>query len=215
LPPSRGHPLGHFGGPSFSIFYKNYLIKRQIWDAMEVFTQTELNLRQKEIIKKIKDGAIFIHPSDTIYGIGCNALDEKAVKKLREIKERPDTPLSVWVPSMEWVEKNCVESDRIEKLPGPYTLIVEVKVNNAVAKNVGKGNTLGIRFPEHWFSEIVQKLGLPIVTTSANKTGQSFMTNLENLDPDIEKQVDFMIYEGEKKARPSKIIDTSGLVKDR
>ena len=48
---------------------------------MEVLTETELRMRFDEIVDKIKNGAVFIHPTDTIYGLGCNALDEKAVEK--------------------------------------------------------------------------------------------------------------------------------------
>ena len=58
--------------------------------------------------------------------------------------------------------------------------------------------------------KVVEKLGVPMVTTSANKTGKPFMTKLENLDSDIEKEVEFMIYEGEKGGRPSQIVDLTG-----
>ncbi|PIN87370.1 threonylcarbamoyl-AMP synthase [Candidatus Woesearchaeota archaeon CG10_big_fil_rev_8_21_14_0_10_32_24] len=175
---------------------------------MEILTEIELRIRFEEIVEKIEQGAIFIHPTDTIYGLGCNALDEKAVEKIREIKERPDTPLSVWVPSKEWIQKNCMNHKWVDKLPGPYTLIMPIKNKKCVAASVTKEKkTLGVRLPDHWFSKVVAKLGFPIVTTSANKTGEPFMTKLENLDSDIEKEVSFMIYEGEKEARPSKIVN--------
>ena len=75
---------------------------------------------------------------------------------------------------------------------------------------------MGVRIPDHWFSQVVEALGFPIITTSANKTGQPFMTSLENLDSEMKMKVDFIIYEGEKKARPSKIIDlVKGNIKER
>ena len=52
---------------------------------MEILTKTELRLRYNEILQKIAAGAIFIYPTDTIYGIGCNALNEKSVTKIRKI----------------------------------------------------------------------------------------------------------------------------------
>tara|TARA_Y100000310_G_scaffold306937_1_gene348533 strand:+ start:826 stop:1041 length:216 start_codon:yes stop_codon:yes gene_type:complete len=61
--------------------------------------------------------------------------------------------------------------------------------------------------PDHWMQELVEELGVPIVTTSANKTGKEFMTSLENLDPEIKRGVKFIIYEGEKKARPSRLVN--------
>ena len=67
-------------------------------------------------------------------------------------------------------------------------------------------DTIGIRIPNHWFTPFVEELGLPIVTTSANKVGRMFMTSIEDIDPEIKNNVDFIIYEGEKKGRPSNIV---------
>ena len=187
---------------------------------MEILTKTELELKFEEIAKRIEEGTIFIHPTDTIYGISCSALDENAIKKVRDIKERPETPFSVWAPSVKWIKKNCVVNKEAEewlnKLPGPYTLILKLKNKNAVAKNVSFSNSLGIRIPEHWFSNAVEALGYPIITTSVNKAGEQFMTCLENLDQEIQRKINFVIYEGEKKSRPSKIINlVEGKVKER
>ncbi len=179
---------------------------------MDILAKQEALLRKEEIIEKIEKGAIFIHPTDTLYGIGCNALDEEAVKKIRTLKDRHDTPFSVWAPSPDWIRHNCQTSPNLDKwikeLPGAYTLIAQLKNKNCVAQNVNPKNkqTLGIRIPAHWFHEIIKELGLPVITTSANKTGKTFMTSLEDLDPEIKRDINFVIYEGEKKARPSKII---------
>ena len=188
---------------------------------MEVLTATELRLRYQEILEKVQQGAVFIYPTDTIYGLGCNALDDKAVQKIRHLKEQYNRPFSVWVPSIEWIKKNCVVNFQMEKwltkLPGPYTLILKLKNIKALAHAVIlEGNTVGVRYPDHWFKKVIGDLDFPIVTTSANKTSHSFMTVAENLHPDIETEVEFMIYEGEKNARPSKIINlVEGSVKER
>jgi L-threonylcarbamoyladenylate synthase len=179
---------------------------------MEIVAKHELHSRKKDIIKKIKEGGVFIHPTDTIYGLGCDALNEAAVKKIRKLKDRHDTPFSVWIPSQDWIKQNCQHSPALNKwlkeLPGAYTLIVKLKNKKCVAPNVNPSNqTLGIRMPHHWLHNLINELDFPIVTTSANKTGKSFMTSLEDMDPEIKRSVDFIIYEGEKKARPSKIIN--------
>jgi len=180
---------------------------------MEVLTKHELRLRKKEIVDKVRQGAVFIHPTDTIYGLGCNALDEKAVKEIRKLKDRQDTPFSVWIPSKDWLKDNCGHTPACDKwlkeLPGPYTLITKLTDKKSIAPNVpnAKDDTVGVRMPDHWMQELVEELGVPIVTTSANKTGKEFMTSLENLDPEIKRGVKFIIYEGEKKARPSRLVN--------
>ena len=180
---------------------------------MEILTRTELKIRFVEIAEKILNGAIFIYATDTIYGIGCNALDKKAVQKIRDLKTgRPTAPFSIIVPSAEWIKQNCHISKKavkwLQNLPGPYTLLLPLKNKQAIADNIAPDvESVGIRYPDHWLTAFIEKLDLPIVTTSANKTGEPFMTSLENLDPDLEKGSEFIIYEGPKEGRPSKIIN--------
>ncbi len=182
---------------------------------MKNVTKEELQYEGHIFAKEMDDGHVFIHPTDTIYGLGCDATSDKAVEKLREIKQMPTKPISVIAPSKEWIIKNCeVNSEAqewIDKLPGPYTLILKLKNNNCVSKLVNHElNSLGVRIPNHWFSGFVQSYGKPICTTSANITGKSFMTTQEDIDPDIEKSVHFCIYEGEKKGSASNIIHLEG-----
>tara|TARA_Y100000310_G_C20704331_1_gene833681 strand:+ start:9898 stop:10464 length:567 start_codon:yes stop_codon:yes gene_type:complete len=179
---------------------------------MEVLARTELEYRKEEIIDKILRGSIFIYPTDTIYGIGCVATNTKAVASIRRIKERENTPFSIIAPSVDWVKSNCSINAKAEewinRFPGPFTLILPVQGNIELAENVNPNkDTLGIRIPDHWIAKLVEECGVPIVTTSANKTGQKFMTSVEDLDAEVEKEVEFMIYEGPKEARPSKIVN--------
>ncbi len=167
----------------------------------------------EEILQRIKDGAVFICPTDTIYGLSCDATNQKAVERIRKLKNRPDSPLSIWAPSKEWISQNCfIEQKWVDKLPGPYTFIAPM-ATNILAKNVNpKNKTVGVRLPKHWFSEIVEKLNIPLITTSANKAGESHMVSLKTLNQGIKKKVDFIIYEGEKENSPSTLVDTE---KDR
>jgi len=121
-------------------------------------------------------------------------------------------PFSVIAPSKEWIKENCEINDKIEewleKLPGPYTLILKLKNPEAVEHIVNNGmKTIGVRIPLHWTTDIARELNLPIVTTSANLTGKGFMTSVDNLDMNVRNKVDFMINEGEIKGTPSKLID--------
>ena len=125
-------------------------------------TKSEVHLRREELIERMHDGEVFIHPTDTIYGIGCNALDDRAVKKIRKIKERKDNPFSIWVPSKKWICEHCEVDSEVEKwlakLPGPYTLILRLKQKTPIAQSVHLDNdTIGVRLPNHWFHGLVER----------------------------------------------------------
>lgn len=178
---------------------------------MQVIMKTEVRTKKEEIVDKILDGEIFIYPTDTIYGIGCDATNSEAVKKVRDIKQRKETPFSVIAPSPEWIKKNCIVTEEAEKymkeLPGPITLILKLKNKNCIAKDVNPGlDSLGVRIPAHWIWGITEAADVPIVTTSVNRTDKPFMTDIEELDPEIKSNVSFALYEGPKEGRPSKII---------
>ena len=159
----------------------------------------------------MKKGKIFIYPTDTIYGIGCDAVNKFSVLKIREIKRREEKPFSVIAPSKEWIRKNCfvnsVVDKWISKLPGPYTLILELKNCEAVSNKLNNGiDSLGIRIPSHWFSEIISEFNKPFVTTSVNLTGEPYMKKFDELEDEIKKGVDYVIYEGILDNKASKIV---------
>ncbi len=180
---------------------------------MEILTKRDFTIRKRELARKILEGAIFIYPTDTIYGIGCNALNSAAVQKIRKIKERQTSAFSIWAPNKKWIENHCDISSELattylEKLPGPFTIILPLKENHKLPEIIFPGkNSLGVRMPDHYLSTFFQELDIPIITTSVNKAGQRFMTSLETLDPEIQTQVHFIIYDGEIMNKPSKLIN--------
>ena len=184
---------------------------------MRILNFEELNLEKPSIIDAIIMGAVFIHPTDTIYGIGCNAELSSAVKKVRQFKARATNPFSVIAPSLEWIHRNCIVTkdgeEWLSRLPGPYTLIFKLK-KDCVAKEVTpRLNTLGIRLPNHWIRKIAAEADVPVVTTSVNRANEDYMTSLEDLDPAIKGGIDFVLYEGKKEGMPSKIIDLTEAVR--
>lgn len=163
----------------------------------------------------MKKGGIFIYPTDTIYGIGCDATLGDAVMRIREIKKRDEKPFSVVVPSIEWVRKNCFVDSLVEKwlkkLPGAYTLVLELKNKDAIHSSVNGGrDILGVRIPDNWFAEIVKEFGKPFVTTSVNLSGEKNMEKLEDLDNSIKSKVDYIIYEGPLEGRASSVVKLIG-----
>jgi len=179
---------------------------------MKVIDKEEFMLRKTYFLDFLNSGVLFLHPTDTIYGLGCNAEDSEAVKNLRELKKRSNQPFTIIAPSKDWIRNHCEVSEEAEKwlslLPGPYTLILKMKKNDVIATEVTNGlDTVGVRIPDHWMKDVVEELGYPIVSTSANIMGGDFMTSLDNLHHDISSGLGLSIYEGEKKGRPSKIVD--------
>ncbi len=174
------------------------------------YNRDEFTVHKHALLPLMKR-SVFIYPTDTIYGIGCNALDASLVNRVRAIKQRHDLPFSVIAPSKEWIIEHCVVDERAEewlaKLPGPYTLILKLKNPDEFPVSVNNNlDTLGVRIPNNWFGEVVEELGVPIITTSANLTGDNHMTSLDDLHPVVKKNVDLIIYTGELKGKPSTIV---------
>ncbi|MFH1590762.1 MAG: L-threonylcarbamoyladenylate synthase [archaeon] len=179
---------------------------------MDIITQEELKVNELRYMEMIREGRLFIHPTDTIYGIGCDATNEKAVSCIRSLKGRFTRPFSIIAPSKDWCLQHCDLSayakSWLDRLPGPYTFILNLGGEHGLAEQTNLGlPTIGLRIPDHWIVSMVEKLGRPIITTSANRTGEDYMTAIEDLDSAIKAKIAFAIYEGPKDGKPSTVID--------
>lgn len=177
---------------------------------MQVLTKSELEARKEFFLRKLTD-CIFIYPTDTIYGVGCNALDGRLVDRIRELKGRYNMPFSVIAPSKEWIREYCVIDEEGEKwlakLPGPYTLIFQIKKHEEFPRSITMGKeTLGVRIPDHWIAELATELNFPIITTSANRTGGNHMQQINDLPIDWKDEVAYVLYDGELVGTPSTLI---------
>ena len=148
----------------------------------------------------IKQGKIVVFPTETVYGIGTNGLNEQAVKKLYEVKQRPlNKPISLLVSNMEMVNEIAKDITKIEYkimekfFPGPLTIILKKK--DIVPDIVTAGqDTVGIRMPSGEIArKLVEMAGLPIAAPSANITGEPSGTNLQEIKKHFKKDVDFFI----------------------
>ena len=167
---------------------------------------------EKKLVEWIKAGKVFVYPTDTIYGIGCNAENENAVSRIKLIKAREkEKPLSVIAPSKEWAKANLVtESVDLDKyLPGPYTLVLWKKDKNFM-KHVSSSDTLGVRIPDNDFTKLVQKAGVPFITTSVNLSGEKPASSFSKIKTEILSQVDVALDGGKLPGTPSTIIMPDG-----
>jgi len=160
-----------------------------------------------DVIQCVKKGYVFFYPTDTVYGFGCDATKREAVGRIKTIKET-EHPFSVIAPSKEWVVENLIVADTtvLDRLPGSFTLIFKKK-SPSFLEHVCKSNSLGVRIPDHPLTKIIQKSEKPFVTTSANISGQSTITNAKEIPRDIARGLDMIIDAGELTNPPSTIID--------
>jgi tRNA threonylcarbamoyl adenosine modification protein (Sua5/YciO/YrdC/YwlC family) len=170
--------------------------------------------KQHQITSTLSDGGVIVYPTDTVYGIGCDASNKEAVARVRQAKQRPEKPLSVIAPSQDWIRNHFDLSDKAEtalgKLPGPFTYILS-RSSDAVAPNVAPGkDSLGVRRPDHWITGLVSDLGKPVVTTSANISGEPTIETINDLSPEVTKHVDIAINGGRIEGSASTIIDYTG-----
>ena len=160
----------------------------------------------EEAANIIKNGGIVIFPTETVYGIGANGLDEKAVKRIYEVKKRDyNKPISLLVSDFQMIEKLTKDITDIEYrimrafFPGPLTIILKKKdiIPSIVTSG---GDTVGIRMPEGDLArKLVELSGVPIATPSANISGKRSGTNLKEIMKDFKGKVDFYIDGGESK----------------
>ena len=174
---------------------------------MYVNWKEKIDEKQLNIISKlIQDGHIIIFPTETVYGIGANAFDEKAVKKIFEAKGRPqDNPLIVHVSKKEQIYEITKNVNEIEQklidnfMPGPFTLVLE-KSDNIPDIVSAKLDTIGVRMPENEIARtIIEKSKVPIVAPSANMSGKPSGTNIEDIKEELEDKVSAIIDGGETK----------------
>jgi L-threonylcarbamoyladenylate synthase len=155
-------------------------------------------------------GELFIYPTDTVYGIGCDATNQEAVAKLREAKKRPKKPFSVIAPSPEWIERNLDVPEYVEpyleRLPGPVTLILRKKDGANVAPNVS-GPKLGVRIPSHGLTELWQRFNKPFITTSANISGEPTIQGIDEVPEKLREFVALAIDDGKIGGSPSNVYD--------
>lgn len=173
----------------------------------------------EEDIKKacviMREGGIILYPTDTIWGIGCDATNEVAVKRIYDLKKRVDNKAMLAlidspakldayitdVPDIAW--------DLIEVADKPLTIIYPQAKNLAV-NLLGKDGSVGMRISNEAFSKkLCERFRKPVVSTSANISGQPNPSNFNEISEEIKNGVDYIVsyrQDETSKAAPSGII---------
>lgn len=162
----------------------------------------------------IKEGGIILYPTDTVWGIGCDATNEEAVKKIYALKQREETKSMIVLINGERMMYNVfakipeVAWEILDHSERPTTLILDQPKN--VAKNIiAEDNTLGIRIVKEPFCfKLMERMKRPLVSTSANISGEPTPMNFKEISPEIIKGVDYVVNLHQDKVckKPSAII---------
>ena len=162
----------------------------------------------KNAIEAMRKGGVILYPTDTVWGIGCDATNAEAVKRVYEIKQRDDSKALIClvdsdarlqryvrnVPDVAWQLIDCVEK--------PTTLILDGAVN--LAPNlIAEDGSIGIRITKEAFShELCFRFQKAIVSTSANISGEPAAQNYRDIDPRILEQVDYVCWTRRQEHQP-------------
>jgi tRNA threonylcarbamoyl adenosine modification protein (Sua5/YciO/YrdC/YwlC family) len=166
-----------------------------------------------QVVEILKRGGVICYPTDTMYGIGCDIFNQKAVKRVYQIKRRPkDKPFSFMCASLTNISHyghvgNTAYRLMRKNLPGPYTFVLSgTKVVPKIM--LTKQKTVGIRVPDHPICQaIIEALGNPVLNTSAMLQEDEHPV-CSSLDVDLlfGKQVDLIIDGGAIVPQPSSVI---------
>ena len=167
----------------------------------------------KTIANKIIDGGIGVIPTDTVYGLVCDALNIDSVDKIYKLKKRDyNKPLVILISNIEMLKRcvrniNELEFDIINRYwPGELTIVF--KKSNYIPDIVAGGtDEIAIRMPNNIeLIELINSIDRPLVATSANVSSKETITNIEMLEDSIKNNIDFVIDGGNINNNASTII---------
>ena len=171
----------------------------------------------REAVEVLNGGGVIVYPTDTLYGLGANALDEQAVEKVFAIKGRElSKPLPIIVKNITWAKELAHISSRNQEMlkkawPGKFTAVLPKKKIVPDVLNSG-ASSVGIRIPDFVFTDkLLGKFGYPLTSTSANVSGHESTNNIDKIVEIFSKRAvrpDLVIDAGIlPKSEPSIIVD--------
>jgi len=176
---------------------------------------TDLEKNIHDTVIHLKEGKTILYPTDTIWGIGCDATDSKAIQNVFRIKKRPDVKSVLLLASSLNMVSNYVltlPADAYKLITSsdrPLTIIYQ-GARNLPSELIGEDGSIGIRVTKDPFcSEVITQLGVPLVSTSANISGTSFPGSFTEIDPQLIQKIDYVVQWRQQESSlniPSKII---------
>ena len=170
------------------------------------------------VVETLHRGGVIVYPTDTVYGLGCDIFNRKAINRIYQIKQVPaGKPLSFVCSDLKDVARyaknisNAAYRMMKRLLPGPYTFILEAS-RDVPKFMIGKRRTVGIRVPDNRIClEIVQALGRPVLSTSVVAAEDGIaMNDVESIASRFGSAVDVIADGGVIVSEPSTVVDLTG-----
>ena len=172
----------------------------------------------KKACEVLRKGGVILYPTDTVWGIGCDATNEDAVKRVYEIKKRDDSKSMLVLMENPANLQNYIEDvpdiawDLIDLADKPLTIIYD-GARNLAANLIAEDGSIGIRITSELFSaELCKQFRKPIVSTSANLSGEAAPSNFREIREEVKNAVDYVVTYRQKdnsRAQPSGIVKMS------
>lgn len=160
---------------------------------------TDFEADIKKCIEVMKRGGIILYPTDTIWGIGCDATNADAVKRIYELKRRTDNKaMLVLIDDENRLDRYIndvpeIAYQLIEVADKPLTIIYD-DAKNLAPNIIGSDKSIGIRVTREEFShELCRRFGRPVVSTSANVSGTASAHNFHEIQDEIKNGVDYIV----------------------
>lgn len=172
----------------------------------------------QKAIETLKAGGIILYPTDTIWGIGCDAVNTEAVEKLFRLKRRPEAKAMISLVDSEKTLERYVEyvprraKEEMEHCDRPITIIYE-NARGISPLLIAEDGSAAFRIPRlEYTRELCRRLGRPLVSTSANLAGEKTATTFAEIGDEIKGGVDYICkYDNQKTdSKPSRIVKISG-----
>lgn len=166
-----------------------------------------------KVVETLQRGGVIAYPTDTVYGLGCDLDDRRAIGQIYQIKNKnKKSPLSIVCPDLKDIAKYAIVSDQAYRLmkrllPGPYTIILKATklVPRAMLSNQ---RTVGIRIPDHPIAlAIVEQLGRPLVTSSIPMLPDMTYNDPDEIEQRLGHQLALVVDAGLSYPEPSTILD--------
>jgi L-threonylcarbamoyladenylate synthase len=159
----------------------------------------DINEEVHKAFEVIKEGGIILYPTDTVWGIGCDATNAAAVEKIFKLKKRVETQSMIVLMNGERMMYNVFKDipevawQIMDLSENPTTIILD-QPRNVAANLIAPDNTLGIRIVKEPFCfKLLEKMKKPLVSTSANISGQPTPKSFKEISPEIIKGVDYVV----------------------